>query len=48
MNTFRYKHGYIHENFETGEIKAQVIHAIKFFKSIHAAKCWITKTPVGV
>ena len=44
MNTFKYKNGYIHENFETGEIKAQVGLVVRLnCVSIHAAKCWITR-----
>jgi len=45
MLTFKYKTGYIHDNFTTGVIRVQVdgyAYAIEV-KSIHAAKILITK-----
>jgi hypothetical protein len=44
MQTFKYKNGYIHENFTTGEVVAQLSNnkLIKC-KSVNAAKLIITR-----
>lgn len=51
MFTFKYKTGYIHENFMTGEIRVQLtikgVPCIVLRKSIHAAKLFITKHCTG-
>jgi hypothetical protein len=56
MITFKYKIGYIHENFRTGEVIAQIrdfkksdgTYYTKELKSIHAAKIFITHWMKGL
>jgi hypothetical protein len=45
MHTFKYKTGYIHENFTTGmeSVKVQINSVIWYVKSVHAAKIAITR-----
>jgi len=43
MHTFKYKAGYIHDNFTAGIIKVQYKRHIIEVKSVRAAKMLITK-----
>lgn len=43
MRTFKYKNGYIHENFTTGVVQVQIGYKVTVVKSVHAAKIFITK-----
>lgn len=48
MITYSYKSGYIHDNFTDGIIKIQIAGRIEHVKSIHAAKCLITRIEKGL
>lgn len=51
MYTFKYKIGYIHENFSTNEVMVQIrdmkrndgTYYTKYVKSVHSAKMFITQ-----
>jgi len=43
MVTYSYKDGFIHDNFTTDKVQAQVGHDVYSVKSVRAAKILITK-----
>jgi hypothetical protein len=42
MITYKYKHGYIHDNFTAGIVQVQIGYKVYRVKSVHAAKLFIT------